>query len=251
MFMNRKDNNSISPMGGLILLIMFLLILLPGCSSQQNSRITSMLPTSETKVAELEDTPIEIPTEIMTPPVVANVKSETIANQGVTPHASELTNPPSDSLPASGPNSDVFASSGKSSSPISVTIPQSSPIPALAKPSNLKNLPFTLSDIFFDYDQYTLHERDIKTLETNAQVLLGRYAKKKILIQGHCDERGTEEYNIVLGVRRAQAVKDYLVDLGVPSENVGVLSYGKEKPFCTQHSWNCWKHNRRSHFVFQ
>ena len=145
----------------------------------------------------------------------------------------------------------MYASSGQASPPVSVTIPQSSPVPELAKPNDLQNLPFVLSDIFFDYDQYTLHKRDIEVLETNAHVLLGRYPKKKILIQGHCDERGTEEYNLALGVRRAQAVKDYLVDLGVPSEKLQVLSYGKEKPFCTQHSWNCWKHNRRSHFVFQ
>ena len=69
------------------------------------------------------------------------------------------------------------------------------------------------------------------------------------MIQGHCDERGTREYNLVLGERRAMAVKKYLTDLGVPEENMQVISYGKEKPFCLEHSKKCWQKNRRSHFV--
>ncbi len=233
-----------------LVLLVICVSLLVGCGSRLNTRVNSIAQDTEPKVALLEETPMETPATIMVPHALEN-ENPSMANQAVNFDPDEsLSNQPAEPFSV-GPQGDVFASSGKASEPIAVTIPKSTPIPSLAKPSDTQGLPFTLSDIFFDYDQYMLQEGDRKTLEMNAQVLLGRYAKKKVLIQGHCDERGTEEYNLALGVRRAQAVKDYLVDLGVPPENVGVLSYGKEKPFCTQHSWNCWKHNRRSHFVFQ
>lgn len=232
------------------LLLSCVLALMVGCSSRQHARVQSDLPNSKAKIAQLEETPLEASPEIMVP---LNIQAKPSPSSNGPIESAPKVDPTHDlSEPSSsGPNGDVFASSGQASPPLSITIPQSTPVPALAKPSSTQGLPFTLSDIFFDYDQYTLHQEDTGILATNAQVLLGRYPKKKILIQGHCDERGTEEYNMALGVRRAQAVKDYLVDLGVPSEKMQVLSYGKEKPFCTQHSWNCWKHNRRSHFVFQ
>ncbi|MGB0911111.1 MAG: peptidoglycan-associated lipoprotein Pal [Nitrospirales bacterium] len=249
MRMNRENKSKTRFVFSLVLLLSCIFFV-AGCGSRLQSRVSSELPNSEVKSVQLEEAPIETPTEILVPPSVAKEK-EAITAQVVEPNPSETSTQMSFEDAELGPNGDVFASSGQASPPISVTIPHSTPVPALAKPSNLQNLPFTLSDIFFDYDQYTIHERDIKTLETNAQVLLGRYSKKRILIQGHCDERGTEEYNLALGIRRAQAVKDYLVDLGVPPEKLQVLSYGKEKPFCTQHNQNCWKHNRRSHLVFQ
>jgi peptidoglycan-associated lipoprotein len=114
---------------------------------------------------------------------------------------------------------------------------------------DLSNVPRTVTDIFFDYDQYRIRQDAITVLETNAKVLIGRYPDKKVVIQGHCDERGTREYNLILGERRALAVKNYLIDLGVPEKNMQVISYGKEKPFCIEHSKKCWQKNRRSHFV--
>ena len=235
---------------GRFILLVICLSLLVGCGSRLNTRVNSLSQDAEPKVALLEETPMETPATIMVPHAPENENPSMTDQEANLEPEDSLPNQPTEPLPV-GPQGDMFASSGKASEPTAVTIPKSTPIPSLAKPSDTQGLPFTLSDIFFDYDQYMLHEDDRKTLEVNAQVLLGRYAKKKILIQGHCDERGTEEYNLALGVRRAQAVKDYLVDLGVPPENVGVLSYGKEKPFCTEHSLNCWNHNRRSHFVFQ
>lgn len=123
------------------------------------------------------------------------------------------------------------------------------PIPFLEQPIDVSKLPKTLSDVFFDYDQSKIRSDAIKALETNAKVLIGRYPGKKVVIQGHCDERGTLEYNIVLGERRAQAVKNYLVDLGVPEKDLQIISYGKEKPFCLDHTYKCWQQNRRGHFV--
>ncbi len=129
-------------------------------------------------------------------------------------------------------------------------IPTVTPLPKIEEePPPLSKLPTTLTDIFFDYNQYRIRQDAITVLEINAKVLLGRYPHKKVVIQGHCDERGTREYNLILGERRAMAVRNYLIDLGVPEKNMQVISYGKEKPFCIEHSKKCWQKNRRSHFV--
>ena len=92
-------------------------------------------------------------------------------------------------------------------------------------------LPWTLEDVYFDYDQYTIRSETIPALQQNVKVLLKRYSTREVVIEGHCDERGTEEYNLILGERRAMAVKSYLVDLGVPASNLRVLSLGKNEPF--------------------
>ena len=109
----------------------------------------------------------------------------------------------------------------------------------------------SLGDIYFDYDRFSIRADAISVLQKNAQTLASGLANNKIVIEGHCDQRGTESYNMVLGERRANAVREYLVDLGVPSENLQVVSYGKEKPFCTDQNEECWQENRRGHFVVQ
>ena len=112
-------------------------------------------------------------------------------------------------------------------------------------------LPRTLEDVFFDYDQFTIRRDAIPVLEQNAKVLLKRYPTREVLIEGHCDERGTEEYNLILGERRAMAVKNYLVDLGVSASSIRVLSLGKNEPFCLQPTRECFQRNRRAHFVLK
>ncbi|UCE63963.1 MAG: OmpA family protein [Nitrospirota bacterium] len=107
----------------------------------------------------------------------------------------------------------------------------------------------TLADVYFDYDRYSLRDDDKNKLNDNAQILVDQFSGQKVVIEGHCDERGTESYNMILGKRRAETVKKFLVDLGVPEENLEVVSYGKERPFCTDHSLECWQENRRGHFV--
>ncbi|MBA3965713.1 MAG: OmpA family protein [Nitrospirales bacterium] len=109
----------------------------------------------------------------------------------------------------------------------------------------------SLGDIYFDYDRFSIRKDAISVLLENAQTLASGLSNNKIVIEGHCDQRGTESYNMVLGERRANAVREYLVDLGVPSENLQVVSYGKEKPFCTDQNEVCWQENRRGHFVVQ
>ena len=106
-----------------------------------------------------------------------------------------------------------------------------------------------LADVFFDFDQYAIRSSAVPVLEKNAELLKQTYKASSVLIEGHCDERGTGEYNLELGKRRAQAVKEYLVDLGVEASRIQIASYGKEKPFCAESTPSCWQNNRRGHFV--
>ena len=105
-----------------------------------------------------------------------------------------------------------------------------------------------LSDIHFDYNDYAVRPQDSEILHTNANWLQTN-AGTRVQIEGHCDERGSEEYNIALGAKRAQAAKDYLQTLGIGSERMSTISYGKELPLCTDHTEDCWEQNRRDHFV--
>jgi peptidoglycan-associated lipoprotein len=104
-----------------------------------------------------------------------------------------------------------------------------------------------LSDIYFDFDQFALRSDARSGLESNAKILKSQ-SNQKFVIEGHCDERGTSAYNLVLGERRAQAVQRYLKDLGVAPSQIQITSYGKERPFCREHSEDCWQSNRRAHF---
>ena len=104
-----------------------------------------------------------------------------------------------------------------------------------------------LKDVFFDFDKYDIRPTDAKTLDTNAAWLKSN--DNLVLIEGHCDERGTNEYNLALGERRAKAAMNYLVAQGVQASRITIISYGKERPTCTEHSESCWAQNRRAHFL--
>jgi peptidoglycan-associated lipoprotein len=103
-------------------------------------------------------------------------------------------------------------------------------------------------DIYFDYDKYDVRS-DAKPVLQNVASWLLKNTSAKLLIEGHCDERGTSEYNLALGDRRARAVRDYLVALGIASDRVETISYGEEKPVCTEKTDECWVKNRRAHFI--
>jgi peptidoglycan-associated lipoprotein len=105
-----------------------------------------------------------------------------------------------------------------------------------------------LGDVFFDLDQATITPSSQSALSTNSN-WLKRWTSTRIMVEGHCDERGTTEYNLGLGERRANAVKAYLVSLGVPAERINIVSKGKESPFCTTSDETCWQQNRRGHFI--
>lgn len=105
-----------------------------------------------------------------------------------------------------------------------------------------------LKDAFFDYDRASLREDARTALAADSRWLL-RYPKFQILVEGHCDERGTEEYNLALGDKRASAVREYLASLGVEAARVKTVSYGKDRPFCSEDNEHCWQDNRRGHFL--
>ncbi|MCL4811522.1 MAG: peptidoglycan-associated lipoprotein Pal [Vicinamibacteraceae bacterium] len=105
-----------------------------------------------------------------------------------------------------------------------------------------------LEDVFFAFDSSELSEPARQSLSKN-QDWLRKWTSTRISIEGHCDSRGTSEYNIALGERRANAVRDYLVSLGVPAERIITVSKGEESPFCTEENEGCWSQNRRGHFI--
>ena len=107
-----------------------------------------------------------------------------------------------------------------------------------------------LSDIHFDYNDYSVRAQDGEILKSNAD-WMGKNSAARVQIEGHCDNRGSEEYNIALGAKRAQAAKDYLETLGVTADRMSTISYGKELPVCTEDTDECWAQNRRDHFVVQ
>ena len=106
----------------------------------------------------------------------------------------------------------------------------------------------SLKDIFFEFDKYDLDSDSRRILQGNAE-FLKRNQDLHVEIQGHCDERGGNNYNIALGERRAHSTKKYLVSQGVDSSSVHVIAYGEEKPFCFSSNETCWFQNRRAHFM--
>ena len=110
------------------------------------------------------------------------------------------------------------------------------------------NASHPLNDVFFPYNEVSLGDEARLVLQRNAQ-WLAKYPQTAIRIDGHCDERGTEEYNLSLGDRRAVTVRNYLTSLGVTPDRIQTVSLGKEAPFCTEMGESCWAQNRRGHFV--
>ena len=105
-----------------------------------------------------------------------------------------------------------------------------------------------MGDVFFDYDKSVIRDEGRGPLQTNAD-WLRRWTSTRITVEGHCDSRGSSEYNIALGERRASAVKEYLVNLGIPADRILTVSKGKEQPFCREESEGCLQQNRRGHFI--
>ena len=106
-----------------------------------------------------------------------------------------------------------------------------------------------LGDAFFDYDQSAIRDDARPVLQSNADYLR-RWTSTRVTIEGHADSRGTNEYNLALGDRRAAAVRDYLTDLGIPANRMLGATRGEESPQCTEQAEACWQRNRRGHFGF-
>jgi len=112
-------------------------------------------------------------------------------------------------------------------------------------PGSVQDFRVNVGDtVHFDYDRYAITSEGRDLLQRQA-AWLQKYQQVRVTIEGHCDERGTREYNLALGARRANAVREYLVSLGVSSRRMDTISYGKERPICTESSESCWSQNRR------
>jgi peptidoglycan-associated lipoprotein len=105
-----------------------------------------------------------------------------------------------------------------------------------------------LADVYFELDESMVTDSARPLLQRNAD-WLKRWTSTQVTVEGHCDSRGSSEYNLALGTRRSTSVKDYLVSLGVPAERITVISKGKEQPVCSDENESCWQQNRRGHFI--
>jgi peptidoglycan-associated lipoprotein len=125
-------------------------------------------------------------------------------------------------------------------------------MPTAAEKARIEQLLARIEDAYFDYNQHTLRPDAIKALQadsTELRDIISQYPDYKLTIEGHCDERGSEAYNLALGDARAKAAQDYLVGVGISKNQLNVLSYGKDKPACEEHDEACWAKNRRIHIV--
>jgi peptidoglycan-associated lipoprotein len=186
--------------------------------------------------------------------VSGNVTSVSI-NQGIGTVQSTGSNRvnPSDSttytLTATGPGGSITGSAT-----VNVSAPPPPPPPpptAVAVPIETR-LASDVQDAYFDYDKTDIRTDAGSVLTRNATALksiLTDFPNASIVLEGHCDERGSAEYNLGLGDRRASAAKEFLQGLGVPADRLKTISYGKERPQCTEQNESCWQKNRRVHFA--
>jgi len=176
-----------------------------------------------------------------------NASTVTISGLGTVAGEGVRTLTPSDSstynLLAKGPGGEAEASAR-----VTVTTP---PPVAKAPTVSLQDLfAQQVKDVFFDYDKYAIRDSD-QANAAAAAAFLKQHPGTKILIEGHCDERGSEEYNVALGDNRANTTRDFLTAQGIATNRIKTISYGKEKPFCTGDNDQCWSQNRRAHFVLE
>jgi len=138
---------------------------------------------------------------------------------------------------------------GTANASVHVDVTQPAPPPAAAPQPNISDLfDQNVKDAFFDFNKSDIRDDAREALTKDAEFLRS-YPDVKVSIEGHCDERGSTEYNLGLGSRRAEAAKNYLVSLGISADRMTTMSWGKEHPFCTEHTEECWQQNRRAHFV--
>ncbi len=146
------------------------------------------------------------------------------------------------SISASGPGGSANAS-------VRITVAQPAPPPQKApEPSMDELFAREVRDAYFDFNKADVRPDARDALAKTAE-FLRNYPQVRVTIEGHCDERGSTEYNLALGDRRANAVKQYLVSLGISADRLSTVSFGKEKPFCNESNEACWQQNRRGHFV--
>lgn len=188
------------------------------------------------------------------PPGPRTVAKVAVANEAAT--APPSASAPSTALPPKPASAEAPAETlpGEERVADDLVVTQMEP-PAALSAQNLTQEPTVpvttgLQDVFFAFDSWTITEDGKRTLEADAEWLKAN-KHYSITIEGHCDERGTQAYNLVLGEKRAKAVRSFLIDLGVDPLRLTVISYGKVRPFCREHTEECYQQNRRAHLVVQ
>jgi peptidoglycan-associated lipoprotein len=164
-----------------------------------------------------------------------------------TPPAAPVASTPAPVAPVPPP-----AATRETPTPTPAVSAPASRYPDAATRARIDELLARISDAYFDYDKAALREDALKTLEADSRELrniLAQYPDYKLQVEGYCDERGSAEYNLALGERRAQAAKDYLVGVGIPDGQLSTVSYGKERQICAEHDEACWQKNRRIHII--
>src|SRR6202040_3239704 len=166
-----------------------------------------------------------------------------VAAKAPPPPAPEVTTPAVASNPA--PPKDYPR-------PAQAAAPAPFRMPDAATRARIQDLLNRIQDAYFDYNKHTLRPDAETTLKSDAQTLadiLRQYPDFKLTVEGHCDERGSEEYNIALGDARAKQTQEYLATMGLPGDQLRTMSYGKEHPVCNDHDEDCWQKNRRAHLT--
>jgi peptidoglycan-associated lipoprotein len=206
-----------------VLVCSFIGVLFVGCGKKMASSTGDTASTSKNKST--------VPVETIKPETMATVPEERSASSPLEAGREPM---------ASGAPGSRGAGGGEPDVPGALSAPAASAIGEGA----------TLADIFFDFDQHSIRGDAQSTLSANAD-WINRKVGKAVVIEGHCDERGTQAYNLVLGDKRARSAKRYLEDLGVPASRLKTTSYGELRPFCKEHDESCYQQNRRAHFVAQ
>jgi peptidoglycan-associated lipoprotein len=163
-----------------------------------------------------------------------------VAPQGKT--STTATNSTTYTITATGPGGTATATAS-----VSVEAAEA-PAPAPAQPGIAELFSQNVKDAYYDFNKSDVRA-DARDALTKDAEFLRSYPQVRVTIEGYCDERGSTEYNLGLGERRAQAAKNYLISLGISADRMDTVSWGKERPFCTEHTEACWQQNRRAHFV--
>jgi peptidoglycan-associated lipoprotein len=216
------------------------------------------------KAAKVQPPPPPAPAPAPTATLAANPSAVKPGQSSVltwhTTNANEISVAGLGTLPASGSRSVTPSASttytlvakgpgGTNEADARVTVTAAPMAAATPSPSDEDLFSKNVKDVFFDYDKYAIRTDEAPVVQ-NDEAFLVQHPSIKVLVEGHCDDRGSEEYNIALGTSRAESVKQALVQEGVPADHVRTISYGKEKPFCTEDNEQCWQQNRVDHFAF-
>jgi peptidoglycan-associated lipoprotein len=192
----------------------------------------------------MKPTKLLIVTIAVSAAIISGCAKKKVAQQPApTPHAA--VSAPTASTPA--PSS--------SGTPVAARNPETAPavrVPDAKTRARIEELLGKIEDAYFDYDKHNLRPDAIAALEADSKELrdiIVKFPDYKLTIEGHADERGSEEYNMALGEARAESARDYLAKVGIPQDQLSLVSYGKDKPACEDHNESCWQKNRRIHIV--